>query len=561
MMGHPELLSRSCMPTHLVNLDSLIKREDFEASEDGATVGNEPLFKLEELAKDKLYFSVLRKPDFQRQTDNWSPETIVEFIKSFLDNELIPSIIIWHSRETGKVFVIDGAHRVSALIAWVNDDYGDGVISRMAWNFKVPEAQVKLHRKTQELMKDVGTFAELVHVGLNPNSAKNDIQLRRARAIATRQQHIQRVEGSAQIAEQSFFKINGNAVSIDETELSVIRARRKPNTIATRALIAAGKGHKYWGRFAENASKIESLAEDVYNSLFGQIVEIGSQSPDLPRAGQPYSSEAFKMVLDLVNIFNEITPAMWQTPKATIRTNVNTSILPDDIDGTATLAYLEKIKAVARLSSGNGYSGSLGFDQAVYCYGATGKLHPAALLASFKFAQELKDADALFEFTAVRKDFEEFLVRHKNFINILGHSKGSRTRSLDSILTMYRAVLKAFRSGITSDSGILEILHKDEKLADLELPEPKQDDTPRKRFSRSAVQTGVVEDCLRTRTRCSECGARVPPFSRSKDHRTRVEDGGLGTAENLVFTHPYCNSGYKEKKISLASKAGVICPS
>jgi hypothetical protein len=52
----------------------------------------EPSFKLEELKADRLYFKVLRKPDFQRETTNWSPETIVEFVKSFLDGELIPSI-------------------------------------------------------------------------------------------------------------------------------------------------------------------------------------------------------------------------------------------------------------------------------------------------------------------------------------------------------------------------------------------------------------------------------------------------------------------------------------
>ena len=544
------------MPTHLVNLDSLIKREDFEAAADEANVGNEPLFKVEELGKDKLYFSVLRKPDFQRQTDNWSADTIVDFIKSFLDNELIPSIIIWHSKESGKVFIIDGAHRVSALIAWVNDDYGDGDISRKAWNFKVPEAQVKLHLKTQALVRgEVGTFSELVHVGLNPTSAKDDVQLRRARAIATRQQHIQKVEGSAQIAEKSFFKINGNPATIDQTELDIIRARRKPNAIATRALIAAGKGHKYWGKFTENSSKIEELAEDVYNSLFGQILEIGAQSPDLPRAGQPYSAEAFKMVLDLVNIFNNVTPAMWQEKNPRRTAKESGLFLQDDTDGSATLEYLEKIKNVARLSSGNEYSGSLGFDQAVYCYGVTGKLHPAALLASFKFAQELKEAGSLFEFTVVRKNFEEFLVRHKNFINILGHSKGSRTRSLNSILTMYRSVFKAFQDGINSDIEILELLNSDSTLIDLKLPSPEDEEIPRKRFSKSAVQAGVVEDCLNNRARCIECGARLPPFSRSKDHKLRVEDGGLGTIGNLEFTHPYCNSGYKEKKLSMEAKS------
>ncbi len=94
----------SHIATHQVNLDCLLQREDFESSAEGSIVGNEPLFKVEELQKGKLYFSVLRKPDFQRMTANWSPSMIVGFIRSFLDGELIPSIIIWHSKKSGKVF-------------------------------------------------------------------------------------------------------------------------------------------------------------------------------------------------------------------------------------------------------------------------------------------------------------------------------------------------------------------------------------------------------------------------------------------------------------------------
>jgi len=117
------------MPTHQVNLDSLILRQPFESVSDASVMGTDPLFRLEELQRTKMYFGLLRKPDFQRETAHWSPSVIVEFVRTFLDGGLIPSIIIWHSRDTNNVYIIDGAHRVSALIAWVNDDYGGGEIS------------------------------------------------------------------------------------------------------------------------------------------------------------------------------------------------------------------------------------------------------------------------------------------------------------------------------------------------------------------------------------------------------------------------------------------------
>src|SRR5258706_6678380 len=305
MMGHPQEVR--IVATHQVNLDCLIQREDFESSAECSIIGSEPLFKVEELQRDKLYFSVLRKPDFQRMTANWSPQMIVGFIRSFLDGDLIPSIIIWHSKKSGKVFVIDGAHRLSALVAWANDDYGDGEISRKAWNYDVPRAQADLHRKTKTLVDTaIGTFGQLFPIGLH-GSSTDDQKIKRARAIATRQPHIQRVDGDAEKAEKSFFTINSNPITIDDTELSVIRARAKPNVIATRALIAAGKGHQYWAKFTERSKQIEQVAADANTLLFGDIFEIGAQSPDLPRAGQPYSDEAFKMVLDLLNRVNKLT--------------------------------------------------------------------------------------------------------------------------------------------------------------------------------------------------------------------------------------------------------------
>src|SRR5690348_10759070 len=113
------------MATHLVNLDALIQREDFESGPQAVGEQSDQLsFNLTQLKKDQMFFKTLRKPDFQRDTTNWSPEMIVEFVQSFLDGELIPSLILWHSSQTNKLFIIDGAHRISALIGWVNDDYG-----------------------------------------------------------------------------------------------------------------------------------------------------------------------------------------------------------------------------------------------------------------------------------------------------------------------------------------------------------------------------------------------------------------------------------------------------
>lgn len=70
-----------------------------------------------------LFYPFLRKPDFQRETNEWDAKKIAEFIESFINGELIPAIILWRNN-AGLYFDIDGAHRLSALISWIKDDYG-----------------------------------------------------------------------------------------------------------------------------------------------------------------------------------------------------------------------------------------------------------------------------------------------------------------------------------------------------------------------------------------------------------------------------------------------------
>jgi hypothetical protein len=70
------------MPTtNVVNLDALIRRADLaapsEASEDITAL---PIMGLEQKG---LLFPALRKPDFQRETANWSCEQVADLILPF----------------------------------------------------------------------------------------------------------------------------------------------------------------------------------------------------------------------------------------------------------------------------------------------------------------------------------------------------------------------------------------------------------------------------------------------------------------------------------------------
>src|SRR4028118_706200 len=70
----------------------------------------------------------LRKPDFQRSTYYWTPVECVDLLECLLNEQVVPSVILWLSSD-GYQYVLDGAHRISVLLAWLKDDWGDSIPS------------------------------------------------------------------------------------------------------------------------------------------------------------------------------------------------------------------------------------------------------------------------------------------------------------------------------------------------------------------------------------------------------------------------------------------------
>ena len=102
----------------------MIKRADFAQQAEAPAIELGEKLIIEQISSKSPFLRFLRKPDFQRETNHWSPEQVSTLVRSFAFGELIPSLILWKS--AAYVFVIDGAHRLSALKAWVENDYGDG---------------------------------------------------------------------------------------------------------------------------------------------------------------------------------------------------------------------------------------------------------------------------------------------------------------------------------------------------------------------------------------------------------------------------------------------------
>lgn len=211
-----------------INLDALIPREDFEIRDDIKVSISRTTTTLrhDDLKNDAFFFASIRKPDFQRETNEWDEDKIIGLLESYLDGDLIPAVILWRN-PSNYTFVIDGAHRLSAIAAWINDDYGDGDISKKFFNGVIPEDQIESAENIrQQIRKRIGSFKDFKLAISNPEKVDAKI-LKRFNDIATLALQVQWVDGDSKKAEASFFKINQQAAPIDKTEIKLLEARKK----------------------------------------------------------------------------------------------------------------------------------------------------------------------------------------------------------------------------------------------------------------------------------------------------------------------------------------------
>jgi hypothetical protein len=513
-----------------VNLDALIPREDFEVEENISSGKKKETISIEDIKADSFFFSNIRKPDFQRETNEWDSRKICEFIKSFIEGDLIPAIILWRSTG-GYLFVIDGSHRLSALSAWVNDDYGDGKISKLFYDGKIPDEQLEVADESRKLVnKAVGSYEDfrlaLTHPGkVTPEIVKN------AKNLGALAIQLQWVEGDATKAENSFFKINQQAAPIDKTELKLLQSRRKPNSIAARAIFRSGTGHKYWSSFPNDVqSQIQNLAKDINEVLFDPKLQTPIKTLDVPVGGKFYSAQSLPLILDFVNIAGNL--------------DLDNQEISDDITGTVTINILKHVRKVAfRLNSN--HASSLGLHPVVYFYSQEGRHKTASFFAIVDLVMELDKRRKMDDFIKVRRPFEEFILDYDYLIQQINRKYRSAQKSYKYISEFFQEIIVCLNKGRDVEQSVHEVASKSSfrYLTLQKVVEPF--DSAAKDFASGKKSAVYIREALQSAPRCKICDGLIHRNSISIDHIQRKQDGGLATIDNGQITHPYCNTGYK----------------
>ena len=509
-----------------VTLDAMIPREDFAREEDETVINLFGDFPISHLGKSSPYLKLLRKPNFQRETNQWSPDQIATFIASFVDAEVIPSLILW--RSPTFIFIIDGGHRLSALRAWINDDYGDGAISFAFYKGEIPEEQKKIAKRTRQLVeKNVGRFLTLQSMAANTSAP--DVIKRRANVLLTRALTLQWIQGNASAAETSFFKINSQGTPLDETEEVLIRNRKAPIAIAARAILRAGSGHKYWSAFPEIArTEIETLAARFYKYVFQPKSKSPLKTLDVSLGGSVSPIDALSLLIEFLTVAGT---------RSADRKAI--SAYPADEDGSATILILKNAMEIVERMTGNA-SASLGLHPAVYFYNERGKYSRFLFLGMTSLlVEKIRNNDPTFfkKFTAARKGVETFLVDNKSLItNILQNL--SRNLRVVRMKELFEFVITEYNEGrVVKPEQVIAKLGLRGRVFDVSVAQngPQiSDDTKSMIFVREAIKQAM---------KCPLCnGLLDAKKSVSYDHILAKRDGGTGDPSNVQLVHPYCNS-------------------
>lgn len=503
-----------------VNLDAMITREDFAAEDLCMTSNIQTAVSINDLQGNYLT-SVIRKPDFQRETHDWTIDNVIKFIDSVVKGQFIPSLILWKN-SGGFIFVIDGAHRLSALLAWMKDDYGDGPISRSFFQGYISEEQKRVAESLRKrINKEVGQYADYEKALVMTDGYTEEF-VKTARRLRSFAFSIQWITGDVTTAEESFYNINQRAVSINDTELKLIQSRKCDICIAARAIMYSGSGNKYWKEFSnERQCEIVALSKKINELLFEPRYDKPIKTLDLPMCGKNQSNLTF--IFDLMNF------------SATGKSQV-------DADGTLTVRCLAELKELLETISSK-EPDSLGLHPIVYFYSKKGNFRVSAFYAVLGFVKYIKEKKQMNNFTSVRESFESFIYKYDYVVDQINRSLRSTKKSVPVLTQFYIDVLKYLIEGKNSDEVIQEI-SKDSSYPKF-LLEQDEEFIETSSFNSNRKSEVFIKQAFPGAMKCPICGGLLHVNSISIDHIIRKQDGGQSHSTNGQAAHFYCNTTYK----------------
>lgn len=520
-----------------VFLDSFVKKDDFNAEYNDGTRSQsmKSTISISELEKDSFFLNALRKPDFQRETNDWDGEKIIEFIDSLVSNELIPSIILWKN-ENNLIFLIDGAHRISAVCAWINDDYGDGEISRKYYDGYIPDEQLKIASEVREKINEiVGPYADYKNKSISKRGIEFEKKLNNLGSVGI---SIQWVFGDSRKAEESFIKINQKSTPIGDRELEIIKNRDKSYAACTRLILRAAKGHDYISNITDESEKSEitKLAKEVHTLMFGNKSVNYTELNELPIAGMISSNHTLDVIAQTVIICNG-------NNKTLLNSEINFSNLKKIL--------LNCKKSLSFICSKEQYS--LGLHPYIYFYNDIGGHKIGNYYGILQFICDIKNKPTeLDKFIKNRERFEKIIMKYNFIFQQLQRKWRQSKRAYKELSYFYKDLLDEIDKN-DNDNSVINEISKKYNFLDFQIIDNDKNNK-NANFSQGKKKQIKIQTVASSLLKCPICNGYLTPVSSSIDHIIRKADGGDDSLNNGQLTHLYCNTTYKEKNIAAAKE-------
>lgn len=501
-------------------------------------------------------FPTLRKPDFQRETSAWHPEDCVRLLESIVKGLIIPSLIVWKSPDNGFLYILDGAHRISVMRAWMIDDWGDKAVEdyyerheyydEIREAAKIVRAAVKAHIGSYEDFITAGTkFVAASREG-SPRDSLSEREYQRGLFYMDLLQevgfHVQEVSGDYDVAEASFLRINRSGQPLDDWETTLIENRKSSFARAVMSVASGGTG-RYWPENTQNESldsisrNITQASSDLHKRIFVPPLKSPIYDANVPFIAasmffpkHAYLLELFPVVMKATDVSSLFTRDKEAEPDAVIQNGYElikrTTMVFDHLTGPSNNPL------------------SLSLVPLFYFYTTIGRYVRSSLYGFIAWLMTGSDDDIRTRkiiFSTHRGRFEE-VVFSEDVAGRISRRSGSGLRGTAATAQFYQKLLEL----LIEDPAPINDEHFHAKLtkvlSELTTQSKKDSDNTSRLFTNTQRTKINLREIFKSAIRCEVCGGildlrmgvqydHIDPFASSRV--TNVEQGRP--------THPFCN--------------------
>jgi hypothetical protein len=560
---------------HRVYLDHLIPRESLRLQRPEAQVTDPKMMHLSlQDLRDPVRSKFLRKPDFQRETWAWTPEDCVSLLESLTNRQVIPSIIMWASADNGYEYILDGGHRVSVILAWMRDDWGDN-LPKDQYRDDEHESMVKdAAREVRRLVNQrVGSIKDyeaaeteidrIVNAGESPKTALPEQIFRRGiffqRVLKGYETlHVLWVQGDYEKAEQSFLKINKSGRQLSDWEIKLIDNRNSSFARVMMSVASISSAKHYWpldDKVVANDTAARKKVEEILAGInfINDTVFKPSPQDNIKQMRQPLlvATGTHQRPYYLAEMLTVIQGGRGQPAETDRLLAEGRNDPPHQIIESGYKLVNDTVEALNHLVGPSTNPTSLSIVPLAYFYTKGGR-YVRSMLYGFLFwllqggnPETIRNRKRVF--SGHRAAFESILLQHKDEI-ISGLTR--RTGSGPDITAQTAAYFDGLvRLLVVHNDAIGERSFSDayEKLVKEtinRLPREPQPEEPRGRIFTDRQQSIVIlKEMWREPIRCGICGGILDIASALQfDHVQEASKGGLTVSDNARLAHPFCNN-------------------